>query len=314
MSFSVLSRQFFLVTLILVPFTIHSQESVKPAKRQIASGEVFRDCAECPEMVVIAAGTFTMGNRSKQEQETPAHTVRIGQAFAMGKTHVTRGQFARFIAETGYAAANTCATIEKSQWEERKNRHWRNPSFAQEDSHPVVCVSWNDAQAYAAWLSQKTGKSYGLPTEAQWEYAARAGTTTNSYWGDNPNLACAYANVTDRTAKQQIPDVIGSWIHECKDGYGYTSPAGTFKANPWGLFDMIGNAWQWVEDCWHKDYTGAPTDGSAWVSGCQEGNGRMIRGGSWYSVPRESRSVTRYWDEPSFPSFYTGFRLTRKLP
>ena len=167
-------------------------------------GETFSDCDKCPEMVVVPAGSFTMGSPSyekdRQENEGPQHEVIIPQPFAVGIYEVTRREFARFISETGYYAGNSCYTYEGGEWHERSNRSWRDPSFRQTDRDPVVCMSWKDSQAYASWLSRETGKSYRLLSEAEWEYAARAGTQTRYWYGDDNTASqfCAYGNGAGR--------------------------------------------------------------------------------------------------------------------
>ena len=172
----------------------------------------------------------------------------------------------------------------------------------------MLCVSWNDARAYAQWLSRKTGKRYRLPTEAEWEYAARAGTTTSRYWGDDPAQACRYANVADQSRLQ-------TWgfgqKHDCTDGHYFTAPAGGHAPNRFGLYDMIGNVWEWTEDCWNASYAGAPVDGSAWLAGdCAQ---RVERGGSWSTVPRFARSGARHKNSADYRDNLTGFRVGRNL-
>jgi formylglycine-generating enzyme required for sulfatase activity len=278
-------------------------------------GQTFRDCADCPEMVVVPAGSFTMGSPPSEagrlDNEGPQHIVAV-KSVAFGKTHITRGQFAAFVNATNYDAGNECFTFEGGKGEKRSGRHWRNPGYQQGDSHPVVCISWEDAKAYAKWLSSKTDRGYRLPTEAEWEYAARAGTTTARYWGDSADQACGYANVLDATAKSQVPAV--TWeVHNCTDGYAYTAPAGSFRPNVFGLQDTIGNAWQWVEDCWHDDYSGAPTDGTAWMKGGNCGL-RVLRGGSWGIIPQYARFAVRDANTLSGRNHSNGFRLARTLP
>lgn len=263
-------------------------------------------------MVAIPAGSFDMGSPSyeagRKDNEGPIHWVSV-DAFALTKTHITRGQFAAFVNETSYDAGNECFTFEGGKIEKRSNRNWRDPGFKQEDSHPVVCVNWEDAKAYAAWLSKKTGKTYRLPSEAEWEYAARASTTTACYWGDSPNEACSYANVMDSTGKALVPGVTLE-AHNCSDGYAYTAPVASFKPNAFGLYDMIGNAGEWVEDCWNKSYDGAPIDGSAWATGlCSQY--RVLRGGSWYNVPSYARASFRDRYAPDSHGSGRGFRLAR---
>jgi len=286
-----------------------------PATNEKRPEKAFKDCDDCPEMVVVPAGSFQMGSPASETErypgEAPVHKVTIAREFALGKTHITKGQFAQFVKATGYDAGGKCYTFEQGQYAERNDRSWRNPGFAQNDNHPAVCLNWNDAKAYADWLAKMTGRGYRLPSEAEWEYAARAGTTTARYWGDSPELACAYANVMDRAAKENLPG-IGWAVHDCSDGFAYTAPVASFKPNAFGLYDMIGNAWEWTEDCWNESYHGAPADGSAWTRGeCLK---RVLRGGSWYYTPRYARSATRYRFMSTFRNYIYGFRIASSLP
>jgi formylglycine-generating enzyme required for sulfatase activity len=187
--------------------------------------DTLKDGSSGPEMVVIPAGTFRMGDiqGGGLSDEQPVHSVSVGQ-FAMGKYEVTFAEYDKFAEATGRSKPD--------------DRGWGR------GNRPVINVSWDDATAYAQWLSNQTGKQYRLPTEAEWEYAARAGTETSRYWGNDPDLACSYANVADQTVKQENTN---HWtIHNCTDGYFYTAPVGSFQANKFGLFDMLGNVWEWT--------------------------------------------------------------------
>jgi formylglycine-generating enzyme required for sulfatase activity len=188
------------------------------------------------------------------------------------------------------------------------SKSWRNPSYPQNDRHPVACVSWDDAKVYTAWLSRKTGKSYRLATEAEWEYAARAGTSTARHWGDDGNQGCGYANV----AAQKTKFLASPWaLANCNDGHTYTAPVGSFRTNAFGLHDTIGNVWEWTEDCWNDNYNGAPTDGSSWQTGdCQI---RVLRGASWASFPSDARSASRNRYDTVNRNFDFGFRVARDL-
>ena len=280
---------------------------------RLRPGSVFRDCAECPEMVVVPAGSFRMGSPSgeagREDDEGPAHRVEISKPFAIGRFEVTRGEYARFVSETGHSSGTACWIYEGGEWEERTGRNWRSPGFAQADSHPAVCVDWKDARSYVAWLSRKTGEAYRLLSESEWEYAARAGTTSSRYWGNAPSSACRYANVYDRTGKDEHSF---DWSHhDCRDGHGHTSSAGVFDPNGFGLHDMLGNVWEWVADCWNESYAGAPADGSAWTSGdCSR---RVLRGGSWVSGPWFVRSASRNWSSSGNRGDDLGFRVARTL-
>jgi formylglycine-generating enzyme required for sulfatase activity len=281
------------------PLTAAQERALKPK-------DAFRECKDCPEMVVVPAGSFTMGSPAgeggRYDDEGPQHVVTISKPFAVGKMHVTVDQFAAFIRETAYAAGTTCY-----KWPSLdRDGSWRDPGFVQEGSHPVVCISWDDAKAYLDWLAKKTGKPYRLLSEAEWEYVARGRTTAGSYprfwFGDNESDLCRYGNFGDQT--------YGDRDAPCNDGYAYTSPAGHYEPNAFGLYDMFGNAWQWTEDCGHSNYNGAPTDGSAWTTGCSE-SGRMIRGGAWLSRARYLRATVRNWNTEDLND--GGFRVARTL-
>jgi formylglycine-generating enzyme required for sulfatase activity len=275
------------------PLTSGQERGLKPK-------DTFRECENCPEMVVVPAGSFTMGSpeneKDRDKNEGPQHTVTIAKAFAVGKVHVTVDQFAAFVGETGYAASSSCSNGKGS------NGSWRDPGIAQQGSHPVVCVSWDDANAYTKWLAKKSGKPYRLLSEAEWEYAARGRTLPGAYprywFGDNEQDLCRYGNFGDyRTGAP------------CKDGYSATSPAGHYPPNAFGLYDMFGNVWQWTEDCWHPDYKGAPNDGSAWTSGCD--GSRVVRGGSWWHYDAYLRVAVRIWF--TGVDYDHGFRVARTL-
>jgi formylglycine-generating enzyme required for sulfatase activity/uncharacterized caspase-like protein len=277
--------------------------------------DVFKECDKCPEMIVVPAGSFTMGSptneKGREEDEEPQHSVTISRAFAVGKFSVTVDQFAEFVNETGYDAGSKCNKLGEGI-EERSGLSFRNPGFPQTGSHPAVCLNWDDAKAYATWLSKKTGKPYRLLSEAEWEYAARAGTTTRYFFGDNENAICRYGNGADQTYKNKI-DRKNKEVKflNCSDGYVYTAPAGSFLPNAFGLYDMHGNAEQWVEDCWHGNYQDAPADGSAWTTGrC---SGHVTRGGSWYMISVAHRAAARASIVLDPRSNDTGFRIARTL-
>jgi formylglycine-generating enzyme required for sulfatase activity len=177
----------------------------------------------------------------------------------------------------------------------------------------VACISFDDATAYVLWLQQKTGQSYRLLTEAEWEYAARADTTTVRYWGDDVKTSCDYANVLDLKAKTTITGASNWSNFNCDDGHAFTAPVGSYKANGFGLYDMLGNVWEWTQDCWNDNYSGAPTDGSAWTAGdCSK---RVARGGAWYVDPLlYLRAAYRYRGSNEGRGSGGGFRVARSLP
>ena len=269
-------------------------------------GEVFRDCAHCPEMIVVPSADFMMGSPSSEEgrddDEGPQHRVTIGSSFAVGVHEVTRGEFGRFVSSTGRSMGDSCLTWKDGRWKARSGLGWRSPGFSQGDSHPVVCVSWEDARAYVRWLSGETGASYRLLSESEWEYVARAGTQTRYWWGDSSSSQCRYANGADASSGLD-------WGVDCDDGYSRTSPVGSFGRNSFGLHDVHENVWEWVEDCWNDSYAGAPGDGSAWESGdCSR---RVLRGGSWNDYPRVLRAAVRLRLDTGNRVDDAGFRVAR---
>ena len=269
-----------------------------------------------PEMVWIPAGSFRMGDiqGGGDDDEKPVHRVSV-KRFAMGRYEVTVGEFRQFVNATGYKTEaekdKGCYTY-GDDWGYKKDANWRNPYFSQNNNQPVVCVSWNDATTYVEWLSQQTGKTYRLPTEAEWEYTARAKTTTSRYWGNNPDDACRYANIHDNTS---IKEKGYSWEHhhKCTDGYVKTAPVGKFRANGFGLYDTIGNVWEWVADGWHKDYTNAPNDGGIWEKDADKGRRVLLRGGSWDNFPSNARAAVRLRNYPDVCVFFLGFRVFRRV-
>jgi formylglycine-generating enzyme required for sulfatase activity len=319
--------------------------SLQPSPRQAAPlssaeecalkpSDVFKECSQCPEMVVVPAGAFTMGSpeseNGRDEDEGPLHQVTFVRPFAVGRFLVTVDQFAAFVAETRRDAGSKCQTFESGEFEERSGRSWRTPGFPQRGNHPVVCVDWDDVKAYADWVARKTGKLYRVPTEAEWEYAARGRTQPGSYprywFGNDEAGLCRYGNVADQTVKSVIAGSKPWAVAPCNDGYAFTSPVGSFAANPFGLYDMLGNAFQWTADCNHDSYEGAPSDGSAWTPGSRFGRSVMIlggsgpvcplrpaRGGSWYNIPKNARTAVRQWVDPVDRIHFLGFRLARTL-
>ena len=269
------------------------------------------DGPDLPEMIVIPAGENVLGSTpatlDHQLYEIPRHRVRIGYAFAVGKYPVTVGEFARFVADTGFDPGEECYTSEPGK-QPMKGRSWRNPGFAQTEDFPVQCLNWADAKAYVAWLSKTTGHVYRLLSEAEYDYANRAGSTTTYFWGDNPNAACAYANGADLDTKAQLPL---SLTASCHDGFAFASPVGRFKPNAFGLYDTAGETWSWLEDCWSESYVGAPVDGSANRTGdCAQ---PALRGGSWSARPQMLRSAQRLRYAGDLRIDDHGFRVARSF-
>ncbi len=273
-----------------------------------APGDRWRDCESCPEVIAIPTGTFRMGSPESEadryDREGPAHEVTIMEPFAIGVYEVTRQEYARFVQETNHSSVGGCQVNEGAGWIDDAGQNWRNLGFVQTPRHPAVCVSWNDATAYVAWLSWHTGIDYRLPSAAEWEYAARAGTITPWPWGRDTVAQCLYANGADATT-----DLL--WRVPCNDGNAKTALVGSFQENAFGLYDMLGNAWEWVQDCFNWTYIGAPTNGDAWEEG--DCSARVMRGASWASTPKYLRVAHRGGAHTGFRSDYTGFRVARTL-
>ena len=267
---SVLQGVVLLCLLFAAPATVAAQ----------SPGQVFRDCPDCPEMVVIAPGRFTMGSpvgeKGRSDNESPQHEVTIGYALAVGKFPVTFAEWGACLKDGG------CNGYSPSDNDWGRGRQ------------PVINVNWSDAKAYLIWLPAKTGHNYRLLSEAKYEYAARAGTTTARYWGED---------IGDNNADCSA---CGS-IYDGKQ----TAPVGSFAPNAFGLYDMLGNVWEWTEDCWTDDYKNAPTDGRVWSGGnCGL---HVHRGGSWYYYPGDLRSALRSGDNTGNRIITLGFRVARTL-
>lgn len=241
----------------------------------LKAGMIINDCADCPEMVVVPAGSFEMGSEHVLfERESPVHLVTL-VSFAISRTEVTQSQW-QAVMGSKPSRLDYCGSI-----------------------CPVVKVSWEDAQEFIRHLNAKTGMKYRLPSEAEWEYACRAGSR-NEYCGDD-NVAnvANYFDVTKGHLTSKNPSV---------DAKRVASKA----SNAWGLHDMSGNLEEWVQDCWHENYDGAPTDGSAWTTGnCEM---RVVRGGSWLNLPQNVRATSRFWAHKTKADSTIGFRLVREIP
>ena len=278
--------------------------SGKSSRDRLADG---RECPFCPEMVVVPAGRFTMGSPADEPERVQDNEsqvpVTIAKPFAVGRFAVTRGEFAAFVTATGHNMDGGCwVDAGGSEKKEQADRDWRSPGFAQTDRHPVVCVNWHDAKAYVAWLSFATGKSYRLLSEAEREYVTRAGTTTPFWWGSA--ISAKQANYNGTAERYHGGGSKGKWRKE-------TVTVDSFAANPWGLYNVHGNVWEWTEDCWNQSNAGNPGDGTARARGnCTY---RIIRGGCWDCAPTELRSAVRGKDYPGDRDDYAGLRLARTL-
>ena len=265
-------------------------------------------------MIVIPPGNFTMGASvvgPGSERFTP-HAVSILHAFAVGIYDVTVAEYTEFVRETGYAGESGCNFLDgQRRWTPDPKLNWHRPGFHQSPHDPVVCVSWNNAKAYVAWLNAKIGKvqassadgPYRLLTEAEWEYAARARNGSPFYWGSAPSHDRANYGLEECYPCGGGKQGIDQWY--------YTSPVGSFEPNAYGLYDMLGNVWQWTEDCMHFSFAGAPADGSAWTSGeCQD---RVLRGGSWLDPGRFVEVHIRNPWPPDDRNYANGFRVARSI-
>ncbi len=296
-------------------------------------GMTLQDCpTECPALVVVPTGSALLGSTDAETtregvvgekwigRDKPQYTVTIARPFAMGKYEVTVGQYRRFAEETGRRDGPDCwiynpAAAVTYKFENTQGVTWRDFSMlnhALREDEPIACVSWQDAKAYVGWLSSKTGKAYRLPSEGEWEFAARAGSTTSRFWGDDRESACLYANIGDMTAATRFGWRDDPQYHfSCADGFAMYAPVGSFKPNAFGLYDTQGNVYEWAEDCFAETNAGAPTDGFARMGpDCSQ---RSLRGGGFGYYPQYERTSFRIGVQPDYRSFLLGFRVARDL-
>lgn len=289
----------------------------------LSADDSFRDCPSCPEMVIVSPGRFIKGSPPGEalaegtperdaRNETPQSETVIEDRYAVSKFEITRAEFAQFVADEGYAPEWACKTwdFDAGSWGTRDVRYtWKSPGFEQDEDHPVLCVSYTDAKAYVEWLSLRTGKTYRLLTDAEWEYAARAGSQSKRYWGDSRESACDHANVSDLDTAERLglgPDGLDGHLFNCRDGFALTAPVGSFPPNGFGLHDMLGNAWEWVEGCMRV----RSEDGTLAEENCSE---RLIRGGAWQAHAWYVRSAKRDWAPYFLRSARVGIRVARDL-
>lgn len=281
--------------------------------RVLRAGDRFRDCADCPEMVVLPSGTFTMGSTDRRSgnlafvSDLYPRQVRIRQ-FAVGRYEVTRRQYAAFAQATERLADGNCRSDQANggEWTNQPNTSWRDPGFSQSMDDPVVCVSWEDARAYVDWLNTRTAGGYRLLSEAEWEYAARGGTETRYYWGDTASRAQANYGDGNRGVGDE-----GRGAAEAQDQWVHTAPVGQFQPNAFGLYDMLGNVWERVQDCYTDSNELLSSNGAAFESyNCPS---RTYRGGGWQSPPNSIRSASRSASIPTATNSYVGFRVARSL-
>ncbi|NKB43573.1 MAG: SUMF1/EgtB/PvdO family nonheme iron enzyme [Alphaproteobacteria bacterium] len=286
-----------------------------------SAADSFKDCADCPEMIAIPSGKAILGSEpwiaDRKRIEGPIREVTIAYTLAIAKTEATRSEYRAFIEATGYQTSSEpgregCNTRTYDGVLGFVRDHtWDAPGDDQREDHPVTCTSWADAHAYASWLAETTGKPYRLLSSTEFEYATRAGTRGPWFWGTSNADACAYANVADSTFRR-LYDY--QPLFACDDNHERTSPVGSYQPNPWGLYDMLGNAWEWTEDCVHTDMRKVPTDGRAWR---EEDEGdctkHIPRGGSWMSGTDWVRAAAQAGDPTLYHSQILGFRVAVTL-
>lgn len=282
---------------------------------KVRAGKVFRDCRDCPEMVIVPPGEFVMGQDGGEPDryEGAPHRVKIDYAFAVGRFELTQGQYRRFVTATGHKTAGTgCNAFFGDKVIPLANTNWSDPGYgrAVRDDEPVACIRWSDAKAYVSWLAGRTGKKYRLLTESEWEYAARAGASGLHTWGEDPTQACKFANIHDASGAK-TKAILPYGPAPCDDGFEMLSPVGRFTPNAFGLYDMIGNVWEWVEDCYQMPFGNTPVDGSAQLTiGCDR---RGARGGAWRTVYSRQRPSFRGRDPEALTSQIFGTRVARDL-
>ena len=258
-------------------------------------GDVFQDCDVSPQMVVVPAGRFIMGSPASElargENEGPQREVVIGTPFAVG------------VFEVRFREWEACARVGACRMAD-------DDGFGR-GIRPVINVAWGDAQDYLTWLSSVTGANYRLLSEAEWEYVARAGTQTARFWTGGESEVCRYANVFDQTSLRSHSSGFGQLTPSCEDGYARTAPTGSFLPNLFGLYDVLGNVWEWTQDCYHESNADAPSDGSARESGdCAM---RVVRGAGWFHGLGGIRSAFRVGSDPGNEYNSGGFRVARDL-
>jgi len=289
------------------------QRKAGAGKRNGDAPQVFHDCPTCPTMRAVPAGVFEMGSADseplKRKNELPRHHVTLS-AFAVSQHEVTWGEFEAFVLATRRPLPGACRAWDASRnaWANIAGLTWEDPGYPQTDKHPAVCVSWEDARDYAAWLAATTGRPYRLPSETEWEYLARAGKQVANPWAAVPREACGHGNLADETEEGG-----SAWAnrHACRDGHWFSSPVGTFRANDFGIFDVLGNVWEWVEDCWNTGYAGTPADDRAMT--CGDCARRILRGGAWNTRPDSVRFAYRGFAQTGRRATNIGFRVVRDL-
>ena len=283
----------------------------------LETGAVFRDCPDCPEMVVVPPGSFSMGRDggvSEERYEGPVRQVTIGYSFAAGRFEITNAEYQRFVDATGYDARAGCNFYKDGTWIKDMSLSWIDPGYGRppRPNEPAVCVSFHHVQAYVDWLAKETGQPYRLLSEAEWEYLAIAPPTGPLAMAQQADELCSYANVLDKSGAT-IVAAFGDWQPvACDDTYPRQATVGSFPPNAYGLYDMIGNVWEWVADCYMVPIPPEPADGSPQLTeGCDR---RVVKGGAWGSPLTWQRPTFRGRDPLTRVSQPFGFRIARDLP
>ena len=282
------------------------------------AGDVFSECDECPQMVVIPPGSFTQGYDGGLDQryEGPRRDVTIARSFAIGRFEVTQAQYRAFIEKSGYEPSVGCYMWNGMSADFIDAHGWEDPDYGRPpaDDEPVACLNWTHANAYVSWLAEHTGQPYRLISESEWEYVARAGRSSDyTYpWGEDGSEACVHGNVLDESTIRDQPE-LPMPAAPCDDGFPGIAPVGQFKPNAFGVYDITGNVWEWLQDCYVMPYAeDVPSDGSAYINeACER---RAVRGGSWISTLFWQRPTFRGRDPEDLTSRIFGVRVARDLP
>ena len=309
-------RRYALLLLALTTWACGPAPDTEPIRTETrAVGETLQDCPVCPMLVVIPGGRFTMGfdGGEPERYEGPLRQITISEPFAAGQFEVTVAQYRAFVERTGHRSESGCFVWDGQNAYFGETLSWRDPGFGRPpaDDEPVVCVSWTDAKAYAAWLSEHTGEPYRLLSEAEWEYAARAGSPERYAWGSGAAEGCRWANMFDRSAAAaNIESPLTATA--CEDGFARIASVGSLEPNAFKLYDTTGNVWEWVEDCYLMPYPPGPTDGNAYLgpAGCDR---RGVRGGSWITGGGRQTVTFRGRDPEDRKSQIFGFRVARHI-
>jgi len=296
--------------LMLLAVTASAQSRLGPAR-------TFKDCDTCPEMVVVPSGTAVLGGEAWDQDARASwgrtRNATISYSLAVARTEVTRAQYREFVDATKYVSPTTsCNTWGFARiLGQTEGYTWDHPGQPQREDAPVVCVSWEDATAFAKWLAARTGKPYRLLSSTEFEYAGRAGTRGPWFWGPDGARACEFANVADDTYRRLY--TYGP-VFACNDNWERLAPVASFKPNPWGLHDMLGNAWEWTDDCHHAEMARVPADGRPWLD--EDGGNckvRTPRGGAWASGTDWLKAESQSADPANYHSQLLGFRVALTL-